>query len=41
MYAFRERYAKERGLDFRRVDTPTLETIDPGLPSAVGKSANP
>ncbi len=40
-YAFRARYAKEWSLEFRVVDCPALETVDPGSPPAARKSANP
>jgi sulfate adenylyltransferase subunit 2 len=39
MYAFRDRYAKEWKLDFRKVDCPPVESIDPTLPPAARSAA--
>ena len=39
MYAFRDRYVEEWGLDFTSGDCPPLETIDPSLPAAARSAA--
>jgi sulfate adenylyltransferase subunit 2 len=39
MYAFRDRYAKEWGLDFTRETCPPVEAIDPSLPPAARSAA--
>src|SRR5258705_4141459 len=39
MYAFRDRYGKEWGLDLRVESCPPLETIDPTLPPAARSAA--
>ncbi len=39
MYAFRDRYAQEWKLDFRTVDCPPVESIDPSLPPAARSAA--
>jgi sulfate adenylyltransferase subunit 2 len=39
MYAFRDRYAKEWGLDFIREECPPLEATDPSLPPAARSAA--
>src|SRR3546814_19889874 len=39
MYAFRDRYAVEWGLDFKRETCPPLEEIDASLPPAARSAA--
>src|SRR3546814_1274508 len=39
MYAFRDRYAAEWGLDFKRETCPPLEEIDASLPPAARSAA--
>src|SRR3546814_2175995 len=39
MYAFRDRYAAEWGLDFKRETCPPLEEIDASLPPAALSAA--
>ena len=39
MYDFRDRYAKEWQLDFRKVDCPPVDAVDPSLPPAARSAA--
>lgn len=39
MYDFRDRYTKEWKLDFRRVECPPIDSIDPSLPPAARSAA--